>query len=199
MAFATQIQSENGLCVEVLKPRAGQLPPGYMDTITTGVASENMRGVTPQDILASYALYFARNTEGNELMGTVRQLPRTYLQTEFDDNRVCISELGTLWVDPQFRGRNVAENLVRVASNLMDVSSIVPVAVCNPAGRRIFEHERVGFVPVAAMPSGRVVEIFPPGLDWQRREMWDQGMQDSIVAQMAELPRFAGMQPFGRE
>lgn len=168
-----------------------------MQRIIDGVAREDMLPVSAADILGSYATYgaFIRAETGERRMvGFARQLHRDFMKIS-DQEELCVSELGTVWIDPAYRGRNIGPFLIRTATSLMRTVGFVPVAVCNERSRAKFEAE--GYTPVGILPRenghDRVVEMYENHTNWFIEERWQTGLRADALAFMQSLPRFQQM------
>lgn len=216
------VSSEAGIDVVLELPTEGELDAHVAETVAAGVSQENMRGVTPQEILGSFATYTAWHFDktGPTVAGFLRQ--RTEDNYAFPlylpdltgrggepevIHTYVINELGTLWVNPVYRGRQfaVADTLVGAASTFMQEFSVrrerslLPVAVCNPGGRKVFE--RWGFDRVGTIGEDRAVMALPPGDEWGELMWYFAGFREQVTRGMAGIERFAGLTAceFGEE
>ena len=199
MSVINTVEPGSGLRLQLDMPRSGALDPCLLTDVPEGVAVEDMRAVDAAEIERSYAVYSAHVVEEEQtaLAGIIRQLPRYYSPTAFDERKIFCSELGTLWVNPAYRRRGVARTLVNFAAHAMDMGSVMPVAVCNENGTDVFA--QAGFEPVGTMPSEsdgslRTVQVFPPHLNWYLSEKWTEGLREEFVATLRTIPRFSQMQ-----
>jgi GNAT superfamily N-acetyltransferase len=169
---------------------------GDIQRVIEGASNEDMFPVTVDDILGSYATFGAFLQEDGEqrMVGFARQLHRDSMQLP-EGERLSVTELGTVWVDPAYRGRSIGPFLIRSATQLMQVVGFVPVAVCNERSRSKFEAE--GYTPVGVLPRenghDRVVEMYEANSDWRFTERWHDGLRAETLTFMQSLPRFQKM------
>lgn len=170
--------------------------PHDLGRIVDGINAEDMRQVDVPSLLSSYAVLgaFAPDQQrGRQAVGFARQVERTTLVTE-GAGRLCVGEIGSVWVDPRYRGQKIGSTLIREMTMLMHTVNFIPLAVCNQDSRRTFE--AVGFTPIGTMPSTadgneRVVEMYEDHhVDWYVREQWPLGLRDEVLDGIQALPRF---------
>ncbi|TAH35163.1 GNAT family N-acetyltransferase [Candidatus Saccharibacteria bacterium] len=206
--------SETGINVVLELPTDGELDAHVANTVAAGVSQENMRVVTPEEILGSFATYTAWHVDGAgpSVAGFLRQrtednyaFPLRVAQGPNGEpgpitlHTYAINELGTLWVNPDFRGRKfgVADALVDAASSVMRQPterpgySQLPVAVCNPGGRKVFE--RCKFEQIGTIGTDRVVMASPPIDEVGFYAWYALDFRKHMAQAMARIPRYAGL------
>ncbi len=175
----------------VLSRGAAEFAYDDLARVAAGVDVEDMVPVTIEGLHQSYSCMgaYALNGADRELVGFARQLRRDDVLV--DEERVCVTELGTLWVSPERRGQGIGETLLTHATNLMTVVGFLPVAVCNEDSRKLFE--RVGYEPVASMWSRagrhRIVEVYPNGPQTGPA----MNSRQAAITRLNELDRFRHM------
>jgi GNAT superfamily N-acetyltransferase len=200
MSIMERWDERSGMRLQLDMPRTGELDSQLLEAVPA-LEHEDMRRINAQDMAGSYAVYSAYDTgpEAPILAGAVRQISRDYVPTDFDDKNICVSELATLWVRPEYRRHGVARSLVRFAAQTMDLVGIIPVAICNDHGRDIFI--KAGFEEIGNLPSTddnkmRSVQVYRPRFEWHLYEKWNNGLNKELKEKLKEsLPRFADLQP----
>lgn len=131
--------------------------------VAQGIAAEDMRLVTPAELADSYLSVAAVDTARADepIVGFARQVQRDFL-THDEKEDLVVGEIGSVWVDPQYRGREIGRTLIRQTTSLMKIVGFVPVAICNEFSRKNFEDQ--GFSPTGRLPDApngrqRIVEM----------------------------------------
>jgi len=168
-----------------------------IEKLIEGINNEDMRRVSVTDIAGSYAAIAAFNNlepDKRELVGFARQVKRDVLATSV--GKLCVVEVGSVWVDPDYRGQGIGQTLIDRSTEIMRIVGFIPIAVCNQHSRNNFE--KAGYVPIGTMPSTtegnqRIVEMFEPPIDWYVRERWQSGVRQEVLDGTSSLPRFKTM------
>lgn len=181
--------------IEICLSRRGDgFSSADLKRVADGVNDEDMRTVRADTLVGSYATfgaYIDSETGERKLVGFARQVQRDFMVTSSDE-KLCIGELGTVWVDPAYRNQQIGMALIRSATQFMNIIGFIPVAVCNELSRNSFE--KVGYTPVATLPNEngheRIVEMYENHQDWLVRQNWTCGLRDEVFDFMQSLPRF---------
>jgi len=185
------IAPKEGLEVSIAVHDDELVPLAQLEAISDGIAQEDMCTVSPEQLSGSYATIgaFALQSSGERsLIGFIRQPERYYFRIE-DEEVVCVTEMASLWVHPDYRRHHIGGLLVKTATDISDVVGFTPIAVCNPDGKKVFE--RVGYEPIGTMPNNRTVELYRPHVNPYERKMWANGFGGQVICAIAGLPRFA--------
>lgn len=179
----------------IMSPRCEDFSDEELFRVSQGIANEDMVPVTVESLRTSYQGMgaFVVNDNGNkELVGFARQVKRNIL--EIGKEPIAIVEVGSVWVDTNYRGRGIGRELVRCTTTVMKAVGFLSVAVCNEDSRRTFEAE--GYEAIAEMQNGvgrdRVVELYkatlPIGIDRLTRA--------EAINHLSKIERFGSVQLF---
>lgn len=162
-----------------------------LNRVIEGISMEDMRLVDIPELLGSHATVAAFDISDSEtkIIGFSRQVKRDYLVSRA--GRLCCVELGSVWVDPEYRGKNIGRALIEQSTNEMLAFNFLPLAVCNEDSRKIFE--KMGYKPIGVMPRTkdghvRVVEMFN-----NNRVRSVLGLRSEMIHKINKLPRFKEM------
>lgn len=152
---------------------------------------EDMRTVTVPQLQSSRRIFIAADEAG--FAGHLRELPRTFVDLSSHGRDLFVSELGSMWVHPLYRGQGIARRLVAAATETVLADGHIPMAVCNTDGRHTFE--RAGYHCVGSLPvdkkDRRAVMLHEPGDDRLRKD-WHQ-LRTKVAANLRVLPRFQAL------
>jgi GNAT superfamily N-acetyltransferase len=162
-----------------------------LDRVIEGISREDMRLVDIPELLGSHATVAAFDISDSEarIVGFSRQVKRDNLISR--TGRLSCVELGSVWVDPEYRGKNIGRALIEQSTTEMLAFNFLPLAVCNEDSRKIFE--KMGYIPIGVMPRtkdghARVVEMFN-----NYRVTSLLGLRSEVIRKINKLPRFREM------
>jgi len=166
----------------------------FADVIMAIEREKGMHPLSVEEICGSMAVYtasFGGGAEVWELAGFLRQSNERYPRIGIKDIASLnydVSELGSLWVAPDFRRQGVGTELIRSATHTARHNGLTPFAICNEPGQAVFES--FGYTPVGEV-GDEVIEIYPPdfGEYTGMLKIWYAGIADfvgGVIARYAE-------------
>lgn len=191
------LKEDTGIELHITKHPYEDFGEDNVARVVEGINNEDMRIVSVEDIARSYAAIGAFDlTESGEkkIVGFARQIQPDLVITSA--GRLFTTEVGSVWVDPKFRGRGIGNVLIRHTTDLITTVGYIPLAVCNQYSRTNFES--AGYSPVGIMPSTRegnerVVEVFEKLSERNIKGLEQYGLRSEILHGISQLPRFDGL------